>query len=298
MPLILCIAIGVILGPFVSLGSVAPVAGGLFLLFSSWEFNPRELFKDFKMTFWLSTGAFVIPFLAGYSLPYLLPQLFHLQSHMTKGAMALILGIAMSVSAVPVIIKILQELGWAGTERARRVLSTAILCDLVAWLLFIPLLPQSGRAGWVTSHATLLAFFVGVAIAFLFPKVTRKNLTLEKLNQWVVAPLLFFTIGQKLDFSHGFDVLQVVTIFAVATLSKTLGVWLASRAAKISKDESFAIALSLNARGAMEIIMASFALEAGLIDSKLFLSLVIMAIATSLLIKPVFRWRSLKDPSF
>jgi Kef-type K+ transport system membrane component KefB len=43
----------------------------------------------------------------------------------------------------------------------------------------------------------------------------------------------------------------------------------------------------MNARGAMEIILASVALEQHLIDERLFVALVVMALVTSLLSGPV-----------
>lgn len=43
----------------------------------------------------------------------------------------------------------------------------------------------------------------------------------------------------------------------------------------------------MNARGAMEMILASVALEHGLIDEKLFVALVVMAFVTSMLSGPV-----------
>lgn len=297
MPLIICIAIGALLGPFISLKAIAPIAGGLFLFISSWEFNPRELFRETKLTLTLWAGAFFLPFASGAALPYIFPNLFLATENMTPEKMSLVLGIAMSVSAVPVIIKIMQEMGWAGTERAKRVLSTAILCDLAAWILFIPLLPKAGQAGWIASHITLLLFFLGLLIAMIWPIVTEPNSKLQFFNQWIVAPIFFITIGQKLDFTQGFNGWQAAIVFIVATISKVAGVWFAAKQAKLPKEESFAISLALNARGAMEIVMASFAVQAGLIDSTLFLSLVIMAISTSLLIKPVFQLRRSRDLS-
>jgi Kef-type K+ transport system membrane component KefB len=43
----------------------------------------------------------------------------------------------------------------------------------------------------------------------------------------------------------------------------------------------------LNARGAMEIILATVAKDAGLIDDRLFVALVIMALVTSVLSGPI-----------
>jgi hypothetical protein len=46
----------------------------------------------------------------------------------------------------------------------------------------------------------------------------------------------------------------------------------------------------MNARGAMEIILGIIALENGLINEKVFVSLVIMALVTSMTSGPLMKW--------
>ena len=50
-----------------------------------------------------------------------------------------------------------------------------------------------------------------------------------------------------------------------------------------------AVGFGLNARGAMEIILGTLALNAGLIDEKMFVALVIMALITSLMSGPLMK---------
>ena len=47
----------------------------------------------------------------------------------------------------------------------------------------------------------------------------------------------------------------------------------------------------MNARGAMEIILGTLALNAGLIDEKMFVALVIMALVTSMMSGPLMKKR-------
>jgi Kef-type K+ transport system membrane component KefB len=46
----------------------------------------------------------------------------------------------------------------------------------------------------------------------------------------------------------------------------------------------------MNARGAMEIILGLIALENGLIDEKIFVALVVMALVTSMTAAPLMKW--------
>jgi Kef-type K+ transport system membrane component KefB len=51
--------------------------------------------------------------------------------------------------------------------------------------------------------------------------------------------------------------------------------------------QSAAVGFALNARGAMEMILATIAKDAGLIDDYLFVALIIMALITSILSGPI-----------
>jgi Kef-type K+ transport system membrane component KefB len=53
--------------------------------------------------------------------------------------------------------------------------------------------------------------------------------------------------------------------------------------------ETWAIGFGLNARGATGIILASVGLEYGLIDERIFVAVVVMALATSLLSGPMIK---------
>ena len=57
----------------------------------------------------------------------------------------------------------------------------------------------------------------------------------------------------------------------------------------LTKRESLAVGFGLNARGAMEIILGTLALAAGLIDEKMFVALVVMALLTSMISGPLMK---------
>jgi Kef-type K+ transport system membrane component KefB len=64
----------------------------------------------------------------------------------------------------------------------------------------------------------------------------------------------------------------------------------------LKRNEAFAVGFGLNARGAMEIILGTLALQAGLIDSKMFVALVVMALLTSIISGPLLR-RFTRNPA-
>ena len=77
--------------------------------------------------------------------------------------------------------------------------------------------------------------------------------------------------------------------------TQTFGAGLGAYFSGLTKNESLAIGFGMNARGAMEIILATLALQAGLIDAKMFVALVIMALVTSMMSGPFMKWFLDKD---
>jgi Kef-type K+ transport system membrane component KefB len=55
-------------------------------------------------------------------------------------------------------------------------------------------------------------------------------------------------------------------------------------------NKAWAVGFAMNSRGAMEIILGTLALEAGIIGQKMFVALVIMAIVTSMMSGPLMRF--------
>jgi Kef-type K+ transport system membrane component KefB len=53
--------------------------------------------------------------------------------------------------------------------------------------------------------------------------------------------------------------------------------------------EAWAVGFAMNARGAMEMILAAVALEYGLIDQRIFVALIIMALITSIISGPALK---------
>lgn len=138
-------------------------------------------------------------------------------------------------------------------------------------------------------HAIFGSFLAGVALGD--SKYLSEN-TREKISDlvsFVFAPLFFASIGLKVNLIANFDLGLTVIIVAIAFSGKIIGSGLAAKFSGISGRESVAIGVAMNARGAMEIILALLALQAGIINEKIFVSLLVMAMLTSVFCGPLIR---------
>ena len=82
---------------------------------------------------------------------------------------------------------------------------------------------------------------------------------------------------------------MVLAVFLIACLGKVIGVTAGALWAGTPLNRSLAAGFALNARGAMEIVLATAALESGLINERIFVALFVMALATSILSGPMMK---------
>jgi len=143
---------------------------------------------------------------------------------------------------------------------------------------------------WIGIHAIFGAFIVGVAIGDSAHLQQRTRATVEQFIAAIFAPIFFASIGLKVDFVANFDLVLVVTIILIACAGEALGSAIGARLAGFPRRQAWAIGFALNARGAMEIVLAMLALQAGVIGERLFVALVIMALVTTVVAGPIMQW--------
>ncbi len=263
------------------MGSVLSGASLFYLIVAGLELNLRAHRSWFRQSLLIALFSFSIPFFFGFWMGGALGT----ESFSSRW----ILATALSVSALPVIIQILRERKLLGSQTGNIVICAASLCDISAWLCFLWILPGNYSQAWAQSHLSVLMFLLAAVLSSAFKLPDQAVQSLKTCSQWVAAPLFFSGIGLQIDIWQSLNIFHVLIIFAVASASKILGAYLGSRLAKVPNFESWLIAVSLNTRGAMEIMLASMALKADLIEVSMFTSLVMMAVLTSVLAGPALQ---------
>lgn len=142
---------------------------------------------------------------------------------------------------------------------------------------------------WIGIHAIFGAFFVGVALGDSPHLQQRTRTTIDQFISFIFAPLFFASIGLYVNFIAHFDWVLVLTITVIACVGKTVGCAVGALWAGFPKRQSWALGLALNARGAMEIVLALLALQYGVIGERLFVGLVVMALLTSIIAGPLMQ---------
>jgi Kef-type K+ transport system membrane component KefB len=157
-----------------------------------------------------------------------------------------------------------------------------------------------GLALAVLAEALGMHFLIGAFTAgVLFTRQVVGKETYELLTQQTraltvgfLAPVFFASIGIHLDIGALLAApVFLILLLLAATAGKVIGSGVMARLSGFSSRDSLAIGSAMNARGAVEIIIADIALRAGLFERPvptppaidyLFSAVVIMAIVTTL----------------
>ena len=151
----------------------------------------------------------------------------------------------------------------------------------------------------VLAEALHLHYIIGAFIAGMFfhPKVVdpddyeRVEQQMSGLTRGFLAPIFFVSIGVHLDFSSVVAVPGFVFLITMlALVSKLVGASIPARLIGFSKRQSVLVGIGMSGRGAVELVVAGVALEAGLflhpdppgpIVHALFSAIVVMAMVTT-----------------
>jgi Kef-type K+ transport system membrane component KefB len=254
------------------------------------------------------------------------------------------MGTALSISALPVIARILMDLDLLKTELGGVIMGVATINDIIGWSIFalilsslktdislslnlgftagvlvvtacilylthrnrawldaplpggiidliaLAMLAASITSEFIGAHGIFAAFLAGVILS---QRSARRILILKKTYlpvMMVLAPIYFVSIGLKTNFVANFDLAIVLLVFSVACIGKITGASLGAMSGGITKRRALAVGFGLNARGAMEIVLASAALDYGLIEGRIFVALVVMAMATTVISGLALPW--------
>jgi Kef-type K+ transport system membrane component KefB len=155
-------------GPMpIVLDTVTTLGVVFFLLTAGFEIDLRSIFRQGKSALLVSIFGVAFPFGAGFLAAEVFPRYMGAESGANPLIFALFVGTALSISALPVIARILMDLNLLRTEMGTVIISSAMFDDLVGWILFSFVLgmmhpPAGGSIGDGIKHTIVLVLlFVG-----------------------------------------------------------------------------------------------------------------------------------------
>lgn len=147
------------------LDGVTAISVVLFLLTAGIEIDLSSIFRQGKSALLVSVFGMVIPFAFGFGSAELFPRFLGADDRASPLVFALFLGTALSISALPIIARILMDLGLLQSEMGTVVMSSAMFDDLVGWILFglvLGMMNPQADAGHGVRHTIFLVLTFAV----------------------------------------------------------------------------------------------------------------------------------------
>lgn len=332
--------------------AVSWIGVALLLVVTGFETDLKLLSRLGRTSVAVSVGSLVVPLALGYALGNLMPDIFLGQAD-DRLPFALFIAVALSISSLPVVAKILMDMGLMRRNIGQVIVAGGMANDLIGWIMLgvlagvvadgefalLGLLTTVGsiavfmvvcltvgqrltdsalRRARQTSVGLVSPFTVVILLTLLLSTITQalgveavlgafvagivlgrsryKQKEIEHslevvVNSWL-APIFFATAGLSVDLGLLADpvtLLWAVVVVAVAALSKFIGAFIGARIGRMSAMEGLAVSVGLNARGAVEIVIATIGLGLGILNQRSFTIIVVMAVATSLMAPPLLR---------
>ncbi|MDP9194062.1 MAG: cation:proton antiporter [Acidobacteriota bacterium] len=179
-----------------TLQSLSQIGLILFMFLVGLEFAPELMRGKRRSVIVISHVSIVVPFLLGTALAvYLYPRVS--DPGVTFRSFTLFLGTAMSITAFPVLARILAERGLTKTPMGNTVIACAAVDDVTAWciLAFVVVLARSGDPSQLAIQLALVVIFI-LAMIFVVRPLLRK-LAPAKVTDTSLAALLLLVLASS-----------------------------------------------------------------------------------------------------
>lgn len=175
----------------------------LFMFTVGMELELGQLRHKAQTAVVVSHAGIVIPYFLGVVLAYFLYETLA-QPGASFTAFALFMGISMSITAFPVLARILQERGLSKTHLGTTAITCAAVDDVTAWsiLAFVVAIANSTSLAASAFNLSLVVVFIGVMLGIVRPGlprwIGRENLAAEQPSRGLLAAMMCLVLAAGL----------------------------------------------------------------------------------------------------
>lgn len=331
-----------------ALGLLSQLGVVLFMFVVGMELDLDHLREKATAAIMVSHASIIVPFLLGAALALLIyTPLAPANTSFT--AFALFMGIAMSITAFPVLARILEDRGLAKTALGNTAIACAAVDDVTAWCMLAFVIAIAKSSGLTGSLLTILLvlLFVGAMLLIVRPRLAvlvTERLERQQRSKGLLAGILAFVLAcawftesigihalfgaflagvvmpsaagirsflkEKLEAFSSAALLPLFFAFTglrteirllndrsawlmcggiivVAVVGKLGGSMLMARWTRMSWRDSFSIGVLMNTRGLIELVVLNIGYDLGILSARIFVMMVIMALATTFMTGPL-----------
>lgn len=160
---------------------------------------------------WISGAGLIIPLVLGVGIGFMVPAEL-IADGVDPTVFALFMGVALCVSAIPVIAKILTEMRLLHRNIGQLILSTAVIDDVVGWLL-LSVVSALATAGARTGQAVMTSIALLVAFVLVALLLGRRAVAVvlrvadrgQGNNTTIAAVTVMFLLSAAVTHAMGFE---------------------------------------------------------------------------------------------
>ncbi len=227
------------LGPeFAMLGGIpgSPLLDGLanmgiffLVLMAGVEMEPKEIAQQSSGALFVALGGMLLPLAAGCAFAWLV-----LPDGPLKLAQTLVVGVALSITAIPATVKVLSEFDLLHTRLGETLIAAALFDDVFGLILLAVTvsIAQTGNAPDLPSLLWLLgkvaAFFAVTMLlgVHIYPRISRRLKEMQavalELSALVIAALAYGLLAEALDTHWILGAFMAGLFFERARVGKTV----------------------------------------------------------------------------
>ena len=219
----------------------------LFMFTIGMELRMKDLKGQAQQAFVISQSGIIFPFILGILLTYGLysrPELLSEGSSFLS--LSLFVGISLSITAFPVLARIIQERSLSHSHLGRLALSTAAMGDIVAWLMLAAIMAVSQGGSFTSALYNMLFLALYLAVIFgilrpLFGLLGRRVRHREVLSKSLMG-LIFILLMASAYFT---EIMSMHALFGAFMLGLVMPENLDFRVIVKEKVEDLALLLLL-----------------------------------------------------
>lgn len=340
-----------------TLGVLSQIGVVLFMFIVGVELDLQHLRERASSALMVSHASIIVPFLLGAALALgLYPSLGTPNTTFTQ--FGLFMGIAMSITAFPVLARILQDRSLSQSPLGATALTCASVDDATAWCVLAFVMATVKASGFLSSAVTIALTLLFVVVMLRVIKPRAETLVVRRVGdaRWsrlMMAAILAFalscawfteTIGihalfggfiagvvmpstagvqaflkERIEAFSSVALLPLFFVFTglrtqitllndwsswlicfviiiVAVAGKLCGSMFTARWTGMNWRNSFGLGVLMNTRGLMELVVLNIGYDLGILSNRIFVMMVIMALATTFMTAPLLSLVKLGKP--
>jgi Kef-type K+ transport system membrane component KefB/mannitol/fructose-specific phosphotransferase system IIA component (Ntr-type) len=172
----------------IALDGLITVSAAMLLLSAGLEVDLSSVWRQGRAALAVSVAGVGVPFALGFVAAWSLPAMFGFDGgEAIRLPFALFVGIAVSITALPVIAKILMDLNMLKSDLGMLIMSAAMLNDLIGWMGFAMVLALLPHAGGEAPTAAGALRTVGITLVFSIGMLTIGRAIIHRVLPYIQA---------------------------------------------------------------------------------------------------------------